>query len=67
MFEHTLPTNKKLYIDIWKAAPAGEVTVTFGEDMHEFPYVFNALDNGTDWAGGTISDERRLMRMRLQQ
>lgn len=67
MFEHTLPTGKKLYVDLWKASPAGEITVTFGDDLHEFPYVFKALDCATDWAGGAISDNRRLMRVRLEQ
>lgn len=66
MFKHTLPTGKLLYIDLWKASPAGEITITFGDDLHEFPYVFKALDCATEWDGSAISDSRRLMRMRLE-
>ena len=64
-FVHQMPSGGTVEIDIWKAQSIGELTVTFGNDPHEFPYAFMALDSAVDWAGEALPAEGRLCKIIL--
>jgi len=65
-FVHQMPSGGTVTIKIWKAQGAGEVTLTFGDDPHEIPYTFVALDSTTDWSGSSLSSGERLCRIELE-
>ena len=64
-FVHQMPAGGTVEVDIWKAQSAGELSVTFGGDPHEFPYTFVALDASTDWSGSSLPSAGRLCRIKL--
>lgn len=43
MFVHHTAEGDDLYIKFWCAMGNGEITITFGDDLHEFPYSFTAI------------------------
>lgn len=43
MFVHRTAEGDDLYIKLWCAMGNGEITITFGDDIHEFPYSFTAI------------------------
>jgi hypothetical protein len=61
---HSMPTGHTIEVYLWKAQGGGEITVTFGDELHEFPYTFKALHAGSDWAGGTLADNKSLFKIR---
>ena len=67
LFQHQLPNGATVSVDIWKVSPAGEFTLTFGDDLHEFPYSFKGLDEDNRWDGTVIAGNQRLMRIRHQR
>ncbi len=62
-FRHNMPTGNTIYVDIWKAQPTPEMSLSFGEEIHEFPYQFKALDSTTQWDSAATNDLGRLMRI----
>ena len=42
-FTHVMPKGHTLSLRLWKAQGTGEMTVTFGDELHEFPYSFKSL------------------------
>ncbi len=62
-FQHRLAAGGTVNIRIWTANGSGELTTTFGDDAHEFPYVLTALNSTTDWALNTLADNSALFRM----
>lgn len=42
-YQHHTAEGDEVYIKLWCAQGNGEVTITFGDDIHEFPYGFTAL------------------------
>lgn len=66
-FRHVLPIGHTLYVDLWKTQPAPELSITFGEEFHEFPYNFKALDSTTKWDGSATDSNGRLMRIIRQK
>ncbi len=64
-FVHQMPAGGTVEINIWKAQSAGEMTLTFGNDPHEFPYSFVALDSDTDWAGSSLDSKAKLVKITL--
>jgi len=64
-FVHQMPAGGTVEIDIWRAQSAGELSIEFGNDPHEFPYSFVALDADTAWDGTTLDERGRLCRIRL--
>jgi len=64
MFKHEMPSGDVIYLDLYRVQPVPEVTVTFGLDPHEIPYRFRALDATTGWAGETLPEGGKLMRIR---
>jgi hypothetical protein len=66
-YQHRIPAGATIEIDLWRCDGAGELTTSFaGEDVHEFPYSFNALNATTDWAANTLDDTKTLFQMRRQ-
>ena len=69
-FVHELPSGYTLTLRIWKAQGNGDVTVTFGDDSHEIPYVFNAVNALTGWdvtGAGGLGTDARLFRLELDR
>lgn len=60
-YQHRFASGGTVDIKLWKANGSGEITTTFGDDVHEFPYVLTALNSTTDWAGNTLGETAGLM------
>lgn len=43
LFKHHTAEGDELWVKLWCAQGNGEVTITFGDDIHEFPYAFTAV------------------------
>ncbi len=56
-FVHVMPSGDTISIRIWKAQGAGDLSVTFGDDLHELPYTFKAQEatGGFGWDGLTLA------------
>jgi len=48
-FVHTTPDGDQWVIKLWKANPVGELTITFGDDLHEFNMTWRALHSSRTW------------------
>jgi len=64
-FVHQMPSGGTVIVYLWRAQGSGEITITFGDEPHEFPYEFSALTATTDWAGNPLSSTERLCRIDL--
>lgn len=65
-FVHITPAGYTLTIRIWQGQGNGDMTVTFGDDLHEIPYSFNAVDPGnTVWDGTVVGNDERMFQMVL--
>jgi len=42
-FKHHTAEGDEIYVKLWCAVGNGEVTISFGDDIHEFPYGFTAI------------------------
>ncbi len=65
-FEHVLPAGTTVLIRIFTADPVGGINLEFGDDIHEFPYEFKAIESTTDWAGVALPTTGRLFEIRHQ-
>lgn len=72
MLRHQMPPNPGktvgdcIEIRIWKARAVGDMAFTFGDDLHNFPTSFQALDVGYEWGNPTcpaITGNERYYRM----
>lgn len=69
MFVHVMPSGSTITIRLWSAQGSGEVSVTFGDDIHEIPYAFRALDSNNEWSisgatiGTTLTSGKRLFKI----
>lgn len=59
-FVHRIPQGATIQINIWRAQGTGEVTTTFGDDVHEFPYTFRALDPSSGGAASNWDNNYKL-------
>lgn len=71
-FRHELPganplsgVGGTLLIDFWRAQGTGEFSVSFGEDIQEIPWSFNAQIQTTAWGGAALGSDSQLFRLRL--
>ncbi len=62
-FQHRLAAGGTIEIDIWTANGSGELTSTFGDDVHEFPYVLTALNSTTNWASAALAENKALFKI----
>jgi len=65
MFTHNLPAGGTVSVDVWKAQGMGELTLSFGDDIHELPYQFKALTAASEWGGATVDAKGSLFRIRI--
>lgn len=55
LLRHQMPPNPGktvgdcIEIRVWKARSVGDMAMVFGEDLHNFPVSFQALDAGYEW------------------
>lgn len=42
-FRHHTAEGDEIWVKLWCAQGNGEITITFGDDIHEFPYGFTAI------------------------
>lgn len=63
-FEHKTPAGQCIVLDIFKARGVG-VDITYGDDLHEFPFTFMALEALTDWSGATLADNKKLFKIEI--
>ena len=55
-FVHETPDGDQWIIKLWKANPVGEITITFGDDLHEFNMTWRALHSSRTW-GTAVTGE----------
>ena len=63
-FVHQTPEGHTIEVDVWRAQGSGEIEISFGDDVHEFPYTFNAIESDTDWSGNSLTAGQRLCRIK---
>lgn len=61
---HQMAGGSYLHVYLWRANGSGEIEITLGDDVHEFPYVFTALEESSDWAGSSLDAGKRLYKMK---
>jgi len=67
-FRHHTAEGDQVYVKLWCAQGNGEITVSFGDDYHEFPFSFNAIqpDPLVAWSddphdpAGVLADKEHL-------
>ena len=64
-FRHVLPIGHTVFVDLWRAQGAPEFTLSFAEEIHEFPFTFRALDSTLSWESEDLEPTlKRLFRIR---
>ena len=67
-YVHVAPDGSTITLNIWKANGEGTIAVAINpDDLHEFPYKFNALDVATDWGAGALTNGKTLMKLTQTQ
>ncbi len=64
---HVMPAGSTVTVKLWKAQSASDFSVTFGDDLHEIPYTFNASIVTGGWDDTTLTTSERLFAVVLQQ
>lgn len=64
-FVHVTPYGSTITIRLWKAEGMGDLNVSFGDNIHEVPYTFKALESSTKWGGAALGTTQRLFSMEL--
>jgi hypothetical protein len=59
-------TGHTMNLYVWKAQSESSLNFTMGQDEHQFPFSFNALDSGSDFGGTPVDDFERLVRFNKQ-
>ncbi len=62
---HQMPAGGTAVIRAWSAQGQGEVQLSLGDTVHEFPQAFRVLDSATDWAGNSLGSDQRLIQIQL--
>lgn len=62
-FTHRMPAGHTIAVRVWEAVSTGEMSINFGEDLHEFPATFQAVRSETDWSGASLSDRNQYFRI----
>jgi len=63
LFVHETPAGHTIAIRIWRAQGAAELTVTFGDDLSEFPFVFRALTATVNWDCAALPSGKDIFRI----
>lgn len=62
-FVHRTPAGQTIEVYFWIAEGIGELSVTFGDEIHEFPYVFSARRSATDWNSAALTETKQLFKI----
>lgn len=65
-FVHRTPVGDTFTLSMWRTKPSGEVTITFGDEIHEFPVSFGSIDAASDWGGTALADGKRLFQIQRE-
>jgi hypothetical protein len=65
-FVHTKPDDKTITVSCYSVRGAGDITLTFGDDPHEIPFVFDMLLSSTDWASQALPIGTQLFKIEQQ-
>jgi hypothetical protein len=57
---HVMPAGSTVTVKLWKAQSASDFSVTFGDDLHEIPYTFNAAIVTGGWDNTTLATNERM-------
>jgi len=60
---HSMPSGATLTLRLWHAEGQGDLSVTFGDALHEIPYSYAALETSTKWGGSTLGATQRLFQL----
>lgn len=60
---HKTPAGGTVTVDAYKVNGGGEINVGFGEEWTAFPLKFSALEAATNWAGTTLIDGKKKVKM----
>jgi len=63
-FVHRTPAGHTVEVYFWVAEGTGELAITFGDDIHEFPFTFQARRATTDWNGAALTETKQLFKIR---
>ena len=74
-YRHHTAEGDEIFVKLWCAQGQGEISISFGDDFHEFPYVFEAIqpDPLVAWGddphdpAGTLADKEHLAEVTLEQ
>ncbi len=65
-YQHRFAAGGTLEVNIWTANGSGEITTTFGDDVHEFPYAMTALNSTVNWASAVLPETGSLFQIARQ-
>ena len=63
MYQHITTEGYTVTLSIWTATGDGEVSIEFGDDLHEFGYNFTALLSTTNWGGDSLAAKKKLYKI----
>lgn len=67
LYEHRLASGYTTTMYIWRCSGAGEVNITTGDDIHEFPMTFIALEGTSNWTNGGLAVDSKLFKIDIQK
>ena len=59
-FVHVTPYGATVTIRLWNAQGTGDLNLSFGDNIHEFPYSFKAVNSNYKWGGAALGVSQRL-------
>jgi len=62
-FVHQLPSGGTVEVLLWNASQNAEQAITFGDDLHQFPFSMQANYAATDWAGNALPQGQNLVKI----
>ncbi len=64
-FVHITPYGATVTIRLWRAQGTGELNLSFGDNVHEFPYSFKATNSDNKWGGAALGASQRLFEIEM--
>ncbi len=63
-FVHRQPDGATIDLQMFKVMGSGKIAVSFNaEDMHEFPFEFQAMDGTSDFSNAALADKKKLFKI----
>lgn len=68
LVQHQMPvTGQTLNLYAWKCAADAPPTIGLGHDEHQFAHAYTLLDSATNWAGTSLTYNKRLFQIYRQK